>query len=81
MIKSPRYINVKVIPRSSHQQLIRLDKYHYKVKLVSPPEKGKANQELIGLLAKHFNVSPWHVSIVNGHTSAQKLIKIDLTVK
>jgi len=81
MTKSPRYLNVKVIARSSRQKLIRLDKHHYKAKLVSPPEKGRANQELIKLLAEHFDVSPWLISIVNGHTSAQKLIKIDITVK
>jgi len=80
MIKSPRYLNVKVVARSSRQKLIKIDDHHYRAKIISPPEKGKANQELIGLLAEHFDVSPWLVSIVNGHTSAQKLIKIDITI-
>ena len=80
MTKTPRYLNIKVTPRSSSQKIIEIDKHHYRVKLVSPPEKGKANQELIKLLADHFNVSPWLVSIVNGHTSAQKLVKIDITI-
>ncbi len=80
MTKSPRYLNIKVVPRSSRQKLIKIDKHHYRAKLVSPAKKGRANQELIKLLAEHFDVSPWLVSIVNGHTSAQKLVKIDITI-
>jgi len=78
MSDSLRYIHIKVSPRSSRQQLIKLDSHHYKARLTSAPEKGKANQELISLLADHFDVSPWRISIVNGHTSSQKLIKIDI---
>lgn len=78
MTDSLRYLNIKVVPRSSRQQIIKLDLHHYKIRLISAPEKGKANQELISLLADHFDVSPWRISIVNGHTSSQKLIKIDI---
>lgn len=79
MTKTYRYLHVKALPRSSRQKIVVLDKHHFKVKLVSAPEKGKANQELIKLLAQHFDISPQHISIVNGHMSAQKLIKIDIT--
>lgn len=80
MTKSPRYLNIKVMPRSSRQQLIKLNEHHYKARLTSAPEKGKANQELVSLLAEEFGVPPWSITIVNGHTSSQKLIKIDINI-
>ncbi len=39
-------------------------------------ENGKANEAMIRLLAKHFDVPASYVRIVRGHTSRQKLIEI-----
>ncbi len=37
---------------------------------------GKANEDLIKLLAKHFNVPKTHITILRGHTSKHKIIEI-----
>ena len=37
---------------------------------------GKANEALVKLVAKHFNVPKTHVTIVRGHTSRHKIIEI-----
>jgi len=39
---------------------------------------GKANEALIKLLAKHFNVPKTHITILRGHTSRHKVIEIAL---
>jgi uncharacterized protein (TIGR00251 family) len=40
------------------------------------PEKGKANQELIRKLAKHFKVDVSKIKIVSGLSSRNKIIEI-----
>lgn len=39
------------------------------------PEKGKANQELLKKLAKHFKVPASTVKIVTGRTSRNKVVE------
>lgn len=43
----------------------------------SAPEKGKANQEIIAKLARHFKVPQTSVFIVSGATSRKKVILIE----
>jgi uncharacterized protein (TIGR00251 family) len=70
-------LRVKVIPRSAASEIAgALADGTLKVKIAAPPERGKANEALIALLAAHFRVSKSAVSIVTGQTSALKLIKI-----
>ncbi len=42
----------------------------------SPPEKGKANKELLKFLAKYLEKSSSEMQIVTGHTSRDKAILI-----
>ena len=70
-------LRVKVIPRSAANEIAgALADGTLKVKIAAPPERGKANEALIALLAAHFRVSKSAVSIVTGQTSALKLVKI-----
>jgi len=71
------YINVKVIPNSSIQKLIKIKELYYRAKVKSQPVRNKANQELIGLLSQHFKVPKKHIKILSGLTSQEKLIKIE----
>ncbi len=42
-----------------------------------PPEKGKANDAVIKLLAEYFKVPRSHVHLISGATSKRKLFEID----
>jgi uncharacterized protein (TIGR00251 family) len=66
-------LKVKVIPNSSRSEVGKMLGDELKVKLMSPPEDGKANKELIKLLEKHFKAS---VEILSGHTSQHKVVKV-----
>jgi len=44
--------------------------------VMSTPQKGKANEEIIKKLAKHFGVSSANVRIVSGRTSKRKIVEI-----
>jgi len=67
---------VKVKPNSKTQSIEEMADGSLKVKLKSPPVDGKANKELIELLAKKFNVSKSDVQIKSGLSSKTKLIEI-----
>ena len=71
-------IFIKVIPKSKKQDIQKIGESEYKVKLLSSPEKGKANLELISLLAEYFGVSKNAVIITAGHTSKSKIVKINI---
>lgn len=69
---------MKVTPRSASSEVVGvLGDGTLKVRLVAAPEKGKANAELCRVLAKHYRVAPSAVTILSGHTSAVKFVRIE----
>lgn len=71
------YIRVKVAPSSKIQKVqLMSDNKTYKVYIQSPPEKGKANQELIKFLAQTNQTKSHNIKIISGEFSQIKLIKI-----
>ncbi len=69
-------IKVKVIPGAPKAQVMVISKEELKVKVVSPPDKGKANRELIELLAGHYGVAKSYIRIIRGETSRNKIVEI-----
>jgi len=71
-------LRVKVIPRSSKDEVSgELADGTLKVHVTAPPEKGKANEQVCAVLAKHYKVPVRAVHIMSGHGSPRKLIHID----
>ena len=70
-------IQVKVKPNSKYQKIEEVESGCFKVSLRSPPLNGKANQELIVILAKQFKVPQSHIKIKSGLSAKNKLIEID----
>lgn len=68
-------LKIKVIPGSN---IFEVQNDIIKVSLRKPRENGKANRELIKLLAKHFKVTQDQVKIITGASSTNKLVQIDL---
>ena len=72
-------LRVKVVPRASKSEIAgELSDGTLKVRLAAVPEKGKANEALIELLAKIYEVPRSAVEILSGHTSALKMVRINL---
>lgn len=67
---------VKAVPNSSKTCLQGIQGGSLKVKLSSPPEKGKANKELIKFLAKKLGIKKNQISITAGETNPQKKIQV-----
>lgn len=49
-----------------------------KIKVGAPPEDGKANAELIDLLASKLSIPKKKVHLVKGETSTEKVILVEL---
>jgi len=48
------------------------------IDVAAPPQKGKANQELLGYLAKSLGVAKSRLEIVRGETSKRKWVRVPL---
>lgn len=72
-----KIFSVKVKPNAKQQQLLYAEDGSLIVHLKSPPVDGKANTELIQLLAKTFNVPKSAIRIKAGAIAKHKLIEID----
>jgi uncharacterized protein (TIGR00251 family) len=68
-------LRVKVIPRSAKTEIVgEMSDGTLKIKIAAPPEKGKANAELIRFLAAYYGVN--RVEIISGHTASLKMVRI-----
>lgn len=71
-----KVIQVKVKPNSRASLLELRADGTWLAQIKSPPVDGKANEELIALVAKHFKCRKSDVSIKSGGSSRIKLIQI-----
>ena len=69
-------ITVRVKPRSRESTFTALDDGGFEARLKSPPVDGKANAELIKLVAAHFDVAKAAVNIKSGAASRVKHVMI-----
>lgn len=68
--------NVRIIPRSSRNEISGREDSVYRIKVTSPPVDGKANKALITLLSKKINIPKKDIQIVSGEKSRNKRIRI-----
>ena len=67
---------VKVVPGSSRTAVCGLLDGMLKVKVAAAPEKGKANDCLIGFLAEELGVKKKAIEIVKGKTNPVKRLAV-----
>lgn len=69
-------MTVKVVPGSSRTEFMGMYGTAYKIRIASPPEKGKANETLIAFLAEQLNIRKNAIQITSGKTSQLKQISL-----
>ena len=74
---TPRLIQVRVKPNSRVSLLEQQPDGTWLADIKSPPVDGKANEELIALVAKRFGCRKSEVSIKSGASSRLKLVRIE----
>jgi uncharacterized protein (TIGR00251 family) len=71
-------IEVKVIAGARKRE-IRLEGARLKVKLISKPVQGRANEELLDLLADAFGVKRRDLRIIAGEKDTRKVVSIPIS--
>lgn len=62
---------------NARTQKIEIEEDYFVVFISSPPDKGKANKEIIKLLSDRLKISSSYVSIVSGQKSRDKIAEIN----
>jgi uncharacterized protein (TIGR00251 family) len=71
------FLAVKVQARSKSPGIERLTDGSLRVRVLAPPEKGKANREVLERLAEYLDISTSRLKIVRGEASSSKWIKVE----
>lgn len=69
-------IKVKVIPNAKKQRIEQTNE-GFKIYLTVPAQEGRANKNLVEVLAEYFDVKKYNITIVQGETQREKVIQID----
>jgi len=67
-------IKISIKPNSSKNEILEQEGDTYKIAVKAAPIEGKANQELIKFLSKHFKKK---AKIISGKTSKHKIIELE----
>jgi uncharacterized protein (TIGR00251 family) len=70
-------LRVKVKPNARESRLDALEDGSFLAHIKSPPVDGKANAELVTLVARHFGCARSAVTIKSGGASRSKLVQVD----
>ena len=69
-------VYIKVKPKAREEKVVRIDENHLIVHTKEVPEKGRANEGVIRLLSKYFDVPQSKIIILSGKSSRSKVIHI-----
>ena len=70
-------VQIKVKPQSRVSSLVQSEDGQWLANIKSLPVDGKANEELMALVAKQFGCAKSKVSIKSGASSRTKLVRVD----
>jgi uncharacterized protein (TIGR00251 family) len=70
-------LDVRVQPRSSKRAVEVMAGGALKVRLTAPPAEGRANAQLIEVLAEEFGVAKGSIRILRGLSSRNKTVEIE----
>lgn len=75
--KNTVILKVKLVPKSSIDEITGVYGDALKIKIKAPPVEGKANKACCNYLAKIIGIPPKNISVIKGHKSKEKLICIE----
>jgi uncharacterized protein (TIGR00251 family) len=69
-------LRLRVSPGASRSELVGRYDSAWKVRVAAAPERGRANDALVELLAKRLRVPRSSLSVVSGHTGRDKVVEL-----
>lgn len=70
-------LSLKVAPKAARNAISGWMGETLKLSVTAAPERGKANDAVIELLARTLKLPKSAISVIRGQTSTQKLVQID----
>ena len=70
-------ISIKVQPNSNRNEVVGVVNGVWKIKIAAPPDKGKANKELVDFLSEWLDIKKDRINILRGQTSHNKIVEIE----
>ena len=69
-------ISLKVVPRSSKNQIVGVENGALKIKLTAPPVEGSANEAVVEFLADFLKKPKRFVTLISGQQSRNKVVLV-----
>ena len=70
-------LSVTVSPGAARTELVGRHGEGWKARVAAPPERGRANEAVVGLLAEALGVPRSAVRVVAGKTAKAKVVEVD----
>ena len=70
-------IRVKVTPASGRSEVVGRHGEAWRIRVTSAPERGRANDAALRLLAEALAIPRRNLSVIAGHTTRDKLVAVD----
>jgi len=70
------YIKVKAMPGAKKEVLEQVSDDHFNISVKEKAERNMANNRIVEMIARHFNVPVSAVRIINGHHSTSKMLSV-----
>jgi uncharacterized protein (TIGR00251 family) len=74
-------LRLRVSPRAKRNAVLGLRGDTLKLSVTAVPERGKANDAVVALLAETLGVAPSSIQVVSGTTSKDKVVEVDLAAE
>jgi uncharacterized protein len=69
-------VRLRVSPGARHAGVVGRHGDGWRVRVAAPPERGRANEAVVHLLASTLSLSHAAVTVVSGHRSRDKLVEL-----
>ena len=70
-------LKVKAVPGASRSEIVGKLGEALKIRVVAPPEGGKANREIVALVAAKMGLSLNQVAVLSGQSSPAKVLSVE----
>lgn len=76
MKKASTRLRLRVVPGAGSTGIVGRHGEGWKVRVAAPPERGKANEAVVRLLADTLGVPARYVTLVSGHGGRDKMVEL-----
>ncbi len=69
-------VRLRVSPGARRNEVVGRHGDGWKVRVIAPPEDGRANEAVLGLLAEQLDLPRRSLSLVSGHGGRDKVVRM-----